>query len=128
MSDPTVDALLTRLPFERRFDGVEAFDAIRTAEQWLRDHDYCFGPTQIGAPVAVFHGDGIVSKWFNLSCEERMSVDGLILRGRDSFRADVVVRLARDPDTDPAGLTAVDVQDMRGVATGPGTDGAGDGR
>ena len=114
MNDPLVDALLTRLPFERRFDGVEAFDAIHTAEQWLKDHGYCFGPTQIGAPVPVFLGDGIVSKWFNLSREERLAVDGLILRGRDSYRADVVVRLSRDPDADPAGLTANDIEVIRG--------------
>ena len=114
MADPVVDALLTRLPFERRFDGAGTFAAIHAAETWLTAHGFCYGPTQIGAPVPVFLGDGIVSKWFNLSREERLAVDGLILRGRDSYRADVVVRLSRDPDADPAGLTANDIEVIRG--------------
>lgn len=98
MTDPLVDVLLTRLPFERRFDVPGGFASIYAAERWLTERGFCYGPTQVDAPVAIFHGDGLVSKWRNLSREERLAVDGLILRGRNSYREDVVVRLARDPD------------------------------
>ena len=61
-----------RLVFEQK--GV--FAAKDAAEQWCRDNGVSFGSSQVGAPRALFRGNCIVSKWRNLSAEERASCDG----------------------------------------------------
>ena len=66
------------------FEGDHDFDAINKAETYAKENGFSFGSMQRGAPMAMYRGIYIVSKWRNLDRQDIAEIDGLILA--DSFR------------------------------------------
>lgn len=53
------------------FDRAGTFAALNDARAFLKGAGFSLGPSQRGAPIACMFGDYIVSKWHNLSHDER---------------------------------------------------------
>ena len=60
------------------FSGGSDFQAYALATKWCRDNGISYGSTQCGVPVGLMRGDCDISKWRNLSQEERAQLDGTI--------------------------------------------------
>jgi hypothetical protein len=86
--------------FIKTFTGDNTFDAYHAACAWLELNGYSHGPTSIDGPVAIFKGDCVVSKWRNLSAEERQAVDGLLCG--DTRNGPIRVRLRAAPASEAA--------------------------
>lgn len=61
------------------FNGGGTLDAWNMAQSWLNDNGYSYGPTDRYGIVAVYHDDSIVSKWHNLSSDDKKAVDGVVV-------------------------------------------------
>lgn len=57
------------------YNGQE-FSAYHQAAAYCRQRGWSCGPMQSGAPIAVFDGEAIVSKWRNLSFQEIEQLHG----------------------------------------------------
>lgn len=64
---------------QHTFSGAETFGALNMAQSWLDDEGYSYGPPSRDHIIAVYHDDSIVSKWYNLSSEDKEAVDGVIV-------------------------------------------------
>lgn len=53
------------------FHHTGTFAAVAAAQKWLRDRGFSYGPSQVGGPQAIWHGDCTISKWRNLSDQEK---------------------------------------------------------
>lgn len=60
--------------------------ALRAAQRFLSSHGYSYGSTQRDDPIAAMHGAWVVSKWRNLSPNERAESHAIITPIGDSFR------------------------------------------
>lgn len=67
----------------KEFPADGAFGSHYAACDWLRARGFSFGSSQAGAPIAVWHGDCIISKWRNLSNEEKRSAHAIMEGQRD---------------------------------------------
>jgi len=56
------------------FDRAGTFAAMNDARAFLKGAGFSLGPSQRGAPIACMFGDWSVSKWRNLSHDERREV------------------------------------------------------
>lgn len=65
----------------KTFEGSSDFEALRAAETHLRARGFSYGSSERGAPTGVMYGEFDISKWRNLSAEDRKSLDGAILAG-----------------------------------------------
>lgn len=61
----------------------ETFSALYEAEKWLRDNGYSVGSSCIGCPTGVVKGDAYISKWRNMTAEEKDALDGTLTAGRE---------------------------------------------
>ena len=97
-SKETMEGLLRKsLKFSKTFNGTEGedFSAYNEAEKYLREKGFDLGSMQAGAPTAVARNADI-SKWRNISVEERNELDGVIVGA--SFRGlPVTVYLTEEP-------------------------------
>ncbi len=66
-----------------KFDQTGDFEASRAAEQWLRDRNFSFGPSQADGPQAIWHGVCDISKWRNLSILEKAEAHGILESSRN---------------------------------------------
>lgn len=58
------------------------FGAQYAAEKWLTDRGFSFGSSQANGPQAIWHGDCDISKWRNLSAEEKRDAHAIMEGGR----------------------------------------------
>lgn len=58
-------------------DGTE-FSAIAKAESWLKANGYSIGSMQGNNPIGVMRGDVYISKWFNMTPDEQLSLHGTL--------------------------------------------------
>jgi hypothetical protein len=56
----------------------EDFSGITQAESWLKDNGYSFGSMQRSNPIGVVKGDAYISKWFNMTPNDKLSLDGTL--------------------------------------------------
>lgn len=56
----------------------EDFSGYYQAQNYCKSRGWSYGPTQKGAPVAVYADNSIVSKWRNLSQEDKKQMHGFI--------------------------------------------------
>lgn len=66
----------THTPDRVVFDQEGTFTALHECKRFLADRGFSFGSWQRGAPCAVMFGDYYISKWRNLSSDERRSLHG----------------------------------------------------
>lgn len=88
----------------KTFTGTGDFEASRAAEQWLRDRNFSFGPSQADGPQAIWHGASSVSKWRNLSAQERKAAHGVLESSRNG-QATITLRKNSPPAARAAFLT-----------------------
>ncbi|TDF42481.1 hypothetical protein EYS14_03600 [Alteromonadaceae bacterium M269] len=70
--------------FEKYFEGDgTTFSAKYEAENWLRDNGYSYGSSCVNGPQGVIKGEAYISKWYNLSVEEREEMDGALYADRE---------------------------------------------
>lgn len=62
------------------------FAALNEATTFLSARGFSYGRLQRGAPVGVMFGDVIISKWRNLSPEDRGDLQGMIIGDNNSMR------------------------------------------
>ena len=60
------------------FSSVETWEANRAAEAWLDARGFSVGPSQVDGPRAIWHGDCVISKWRNLSEQEKYAVHAVM--------------------------------------------------
>lgn len=63
---------------QRVFNNEGTFQANYAAKEWLDARGFSYGPSQACAPTAVWFGDCIISKWRNLSPQERRDAHATI--------------------------------------------------
>jgi hypothetical protein len=69
--------------FSKTFESQEDFEALRQAESFLAERGFSVGSMQGDEPIGVMHGNCRISKWLNLSHEDRASLHGILaVRGR----------------------------------------------
>jgi hypothetical protein len=68
------------------FEGNgEDFSAHHEAEKFIRDNGGSYGSMERGAPIGVImKKDVLISKWRNLSKQDRASLDGVLESGRNA--------------------------------------------
>jgi hypothetical protein len=86
-------------PFVHTFGSSGAdFSAYAAACRWLAAQGFSYGSMQAHAPTAIFKGAGAVSKWRNLSDQDRAAIAGVITADANGFRQGIVsVRFRREP-------------------------------
>jgi hypothetical protein len=78
---------------KRTFNNTgPTFSALYAAQYWLKQKGYSYGSLQALAPVAIFKGECAISKWRNLSREERNAADG-VMTSSDFREGSVTVEL-----------------------------------
>ena len=60
------------------FNNVGTWEANRAAEAWLDARGFSVGPSQVDGPRAIWHGDCCISKWRNLSAQEKRAVHAVM--------------------------------------------------
>ncbi|MCX6154444.1 MAG: hypothetical protein NT007_09805 [Candidatus Kapabacteria bacterium] len=60
------------------------FNSFYEATKWATDNGYSYGSTARNMPIAMYRGNYNISKWYNLSEEEKNNCDGIIIS--DDFR------------------------------------------
>ena len=60
------------------FDKTGDFEAFCEAENYLKKNGYSWGSMQCDDPIGIMKGDFNISKWRNLSTNERNALDGII--------------------------------------------------
>jgi hypothetical protein len=60
------------------FAQVGTWAAKDAAEDWLHARGFSIGPSQVCAPRAIWHGDYSISKWRNLSPQEKRDVHAIM--------------------------------------------------
>jgi hypothetical protein len=63
----------------KSFKVPGTFESLYAAEKWCKDNGYSYGSLCAGMPTALFKGDCIISKWYNLSRSQQNTCDGVIL-------------------------------------------------
>lgn len=58
------------------FADVGDFEAVRAAERWCDENGYSVGRMQGPDPRGLMRGDYEISKWRNLSGQQRAELDG----------------------------------------------------
>lgn len=58
------------------FDQVGDFEAYRAACRWLTDRGIAYGSMQAGSPTGLMVGNYAISKWRNLSAQDRAELHG----------------------------------------------------
>lgn len=54
------------------------FGAQRAAEAWLMNRGFSWGASQVDGPQAIWHGNYCISKWRNLSAEEKRDAHAIM--------------------------------------------------
>lgn len=60
------------------FDQKGTFQAKYAADDWLRLRGFSVGPSSVDGPCAIWHGDCVISKWRNLSAQEKREVHAIM--------------------------------------------------
>lgn len=60
------------------FTNTGTFQACYAAEAWLDARGFSVGPSQVDGPRAIWHGDCAISKWRNLSAQEKRAVHAIM--------------------------------------------------
>ncbi len=69
--------------------GCVDFSNLYQAGRWLSTKDYSYGSMSLQMPIAIMSGKyELHEKWYNLTEEQKMNVDGVILS--DDFRNGIV--------------------------------------
>lgn len=68
------------------FDAEGDFAALIDAKAFLAARCFSYGSPQAGAPMGVLFGDVLISKWRNLSPEDREDLHGMIVAEAGSMR------------------------------------------
>lgn len=89
------------------FRNAGTFEAMRAAEAWLDERGFSVGPSQVGGPRAIWHGDCCISKWRNLSAAERRAVHAVM----EGELREGPVRIRLMPGASPAARAAFDLVD-----------------
>jgi len=58
------------------FNQLGTFAATYAAEAWCREHSISVGASEQGKPRGLLRGDWVVSKWHNMTQQERAALDG----------------------------------------------------
>lgn len=62
-----------------RFESTgEDFSAVNAAEKWCQENGISVGPMQAHAPRGLMRGDVAISKWRNLSDEDKAALSGMM--------------------------------------------------
>ena len=64
--------------FTKTFSETGTFNALSSAQSWLTNHGYSFGPSSAMKPIPVLKGDFVIAKWKNLTKKEIAMLDGQI--------------------------------------------------
>lgn len=84
-------------PFSKEFKNTgETFSSLHAAEKWLRDNDYSFGPLCGPEPVGCVKGDALISKWRNLSAEDKTQMD-CVITSSNYRNEDVYIHFKEEP-------------------------------
>jgi len=70
----------------------ESFDAINQAREWLRAKGYNIGSMSGDEPIGLSKRYKMISKWYNLSTEDRALLDG-VLESEDFRNGKVTLKL-----------------------------------
>jgi len=65
------------------FDFEGDFQSSYAAEKWLKDRGFSYGPSQAMAPTAIWFGDCSISKWRNLSAQDKREMHAVMLNQRN---------------------------------------------
>lgn len=98
--------MATEKIFKHDPSSSDPWNAYNAASAWLKSEGYSIGSMERGAPTAFFHGDCDVSKWRNLSQQERREANGTIepLSGSGTFRdSNIIVTIKRLPEITEGG-------------------------
>ena len=60
------------------FNNAGTWEANRAAEAWLDALGFSVGPSSVDGPRAIWHGDCSISKWRNLSAQEKRAVHAVM--------------------------------------------------
>jgi hypothetical protein len=63
-------------PIVMTFADVGDFQAFYAAERWCKENGYSVGSMQGPDPIGLLRGDFAISKWRNLSRQQRAELDG----------------------------------------------------
>ncbi len=72
-----------RIEHAMEFFSDEKFGGLKESRDYLKDLGYGVGSTFINEPIGFVYGVEYVFKWKNLSKDEKMKLDGVILPNRD---------------------------------------------
>ena len=61
------------------FNEPETFMSYNAARNWCKPNGYSYGSMNGDNPIAIWKGECSISKWHNLSKEEKNSCDGVIV-------------------------------------------------
>ena len=79
------DVLGKKLPFRKEFPTAEGddFAGISAAKEFLTSKGYSFGSMQREAPIGIYKGlpgqPVLISKWRNLSDDDKKALNGVIV-------------------------------------------------
>jgi hypothetical protein len=62
--------------FTKTFSEPGTFNALSSAQSWLTDNGYSFGPSSAMKPIPILKGDFVIAKWKNLTKGEIAGLDG----------------------------------------------------
>lgn len=63
---------------EKTFTEIGHFAATNAAEAWLTSRGFSVGFMEGNAPRGIRHGDCVISKWRNLSAQDKLAMHGAI--------------------------------------------------
>lgn len=105
------------------FANVGTFEAARAAEQWLDDRGFSWGPSQVGGPQAIWHGDCAISKWRNLSAAEKRDCHATMDGEKREGPVTITLRAAATPEAIAAfALTEADIAGKSNTHPGDSND------
>ena len=84
------------LSFVKTFTSDQTFEALYTAEEWLKQRGYSVGRMCFPEPIGVAKGQFDIVKWKHLDDEDKRCLDGVIVG--DMRHGPVTVLLSGDVD------------------------------
>lgn len=71
-----------KIKLKLTFKEKGTFQSMYAAESWLSKNGYSYGSTCVFEPVAIVKGEyNLPQKWYNLTQEQKINVDGIMQSG-----------------------------------------------
>ena len=79
------------------FPAGDTFEAISAAEVYLKDLGYTTGSMARNEPIGFAYESDHIEKWYNLSDNDKKSLDGLILANNDFREGGAIILFFTPP-------------------------------